>query len=90
VEHATRHSATAVALRRQWWWWTQRFPEYVVPSSLPDPPGTPPPSPGPLVPAEMLRRRLPVLWRRFDNALLFGHSTPTAEEVAFRRSYIEW
>jgi hypothetical protein len=86
-------SPTASYWYRVCHWWWNTFPEYVLPSSLPDPPGAPRPAARPpplLVPAEALRRNVGLWERQLDNTLLFGHSMPSKEELAFRRSYLHW
>lgn len=78
-------------LERTYNWWRYNFPEYVLPSSLPDPPGSPPtPPPWTLVPFAALLQRIPIWEMQLDNLLLFGHTMPTNAEVDFRKSYLEW
>jgi hypothetical protein len=69
------------------------LPEYLAPSQLPAPPGSPGPHErnAPLaVPFAVVLQHLPVWERKIDNILLFGHSMPTNAEVAFRQSYLDW
>ena len=86
-------SPTAAYLQRTYRWWRYTFPEYVLPSPMPDPPEAPGPSgraPPPHVPAEKLRRKVALWEKKLDNVLLFGHTLPTNQEVAYRRSYLSW
>lgn len=86
-------SPTLDYVAQQYLWWRHTFPEYVLPSSLPEPVGAPAPhqrdAPR-LVPLDALRRRVAVWERQADNVLLFGHALPTEQEVAYRRAYLDW
>jgi hypothetical protein len=93
VAYAAAVSPAAAYLLRTYRWWRYTFPEYVVPASLPDPPGEPSASrqrAPTIVPFEHVRRKLGVWDKQIDNTLLFGHALPTEHEVAYRRAYLRW
>lgn len=91
LEYLHHFSPTFRYYERTYRWWRYNFPEYILPSSLPNPPGTPPTQPTWLVaPLPVLLQRIPVWEMQLDNILLFGHAMPTNAEVEYRRAYLQW
>lgn len=91
IEYLRQFSATFQYLERTYRWWRHNFPEYIHPSSLPNPPGTPPVQPTwTVAPVAVLLQRIPVWEMQLDNLLLFGHTMPTNAEVEYRRAYLQW
>lgn len=93
VAYLVAVSPTAAYMQRTYWWWRYTFPEFVLPSHLPDAPEAPGPcardAPGYVV-AERVRRKIGLWEKKLDNLLLFGHTLPTTPEVAYRQSYLAW
>lgn len=90
MEYYRRYDERVALACALWRWCRHTLPEYVNPSSLPNPPGTPPCGPGDLVPLATLRRHVAVWEAKADNVLLFGHTLPTRDELRYREPYLRW